>query len=161
MLYICVFIILTLSSSREFALFLNEPYNLSLPFDLPEFVPTTHANLLIQVIYRSIQVGPRVLAPLYKSLISVIANIAPYAKNLTKESSEALFKLVKRFSTVESLKESEQNTKILSNALEAVNYVLQYHDEGIEEFLITLIQYRETFSFIETVKLAEDSSSDS
>ena len=156
MLYVCVFILLTLSSSREFALMLNEPYTLAMPFDLPDFVPTTYANLLIQVVFRSIQVGPRVLAPLYKSLISIIANVAPYAKNLTKDSSEALFKLVKRFSTVEFLRESESNCKILSNSLEAVNYVLQYHDEGIEEFLITLIQYRETFSFIDTVKLAEE-----
>lgn len=54
MLYICVFILLTLSSSREFALMLNEPYTLAMPFDLPEFVPTTYANLLIQVVYRSI-----------------------------------------------------------------------------------------------------------
>ena len=98
MLYICVFILLTLSSSRDFAMFLNEPYTYKLEFDLPEFTPTTYANLLIQVIYRSIQVGPRVLSPLYKSLVSVIANVAPYTKFLTKDSSEAILKMVKLFS---------------------------------------------------------------
>ncbi len=94
MLYICVFILLTLSSSREFSLHLNEPYNMKLPFDIPDFQHSTLANLLVQVIFRSIQVGPRVLAPLYKSLVSIVSNVAPYAKNLTKESAENILSLV-------------------------------------------------------------------
>ena len=112
-----------------------------LPFDLPDHVPTTYANLLIAVIFRAIQVGPRLLAPLYKSLVSIIANIAPYAKHLTKDSADAIMKLTNRFSTVEFLLESENNCKVLSSLYEAINYVLQYHDEGNEEFLVTLIKY--------------------
>lgn len=156
MLYICVFILLTLSSSREFALHLNEPYILKLPFDIPDFTATSFANLTIQVIYRSIQVGPRILSPLYKSLVSIISNITPYSKNLTKESSEAILQLVKRFSNIAFLKESENNCRILSNVFEAINYTLQYHDEGNEEFLVSLIKYREVFSFIDTLKLSEE-----
>ena len=45
---------------------------------------------------------------------------------------------------------------MLSNIFEAINYILQYHDEGNEEFLVTLIKYRELFSFIETLKLSEE-----
>jgi len=41
----------------------------------------------------------------------------------------------------------------LTNVFEAVNYILQYHDEGNEEFLVTLIKYREVFNFIETLKM--------
>lgn len=54
------------------------------------------------------------------------------------------------------LKESENNCWVLSNVFESINYILQYHDEGNEEFLVTLIKYWELFSFIETLKLSED-----
>ena len=58
MLYICVFILLTMSSSREFSLLLNEQQQQTgLPFDLPDHVSTTYGNLLIAVIFRAIQVG--------------------------------------------------------------------------------------------------------
>lgn len=153
MIYICVFIFLTLSSSRDFSLGLNETFTLKLKFDIPEYTPTTFGNLLIQIIYWAIQVGPRILTPLYKSLVSIISNITPYVKDLTKESSECILGLVKKFANINFLKESENNCKILANVLEAINYVLLYHDDGNEEFLVTLIKYWEVFSFIETVKL--------
>ena len=74
-------------------------------------------------------------------------------------------KLTHRFSTVEFLLESENNCKVLSNLYEAINYVLQYHDDGNEEFLVTLIKYRDTISFVETfkfndVKLEKEASSE-
>jgi hypothetical protein len=74
-------------------------------------------------------------------------------KDLTKESSECILGLVKRFANLQFLKESENNCKILANVLEAINYILLYHDDGNEEFLVTLIKYWEVFSFIETIKL--------
>lgn len=77
-------------------------------------------------------------------------------KDLTKESSECILQLVKKFANVSFLKESENNCRVLSNIFEAINYILQYHDEGNEEFLVTLIKYRELFSFIETLKLSDD-----
>ena len=96
MLYICIFVILTLSSSREFSMGLNDAVMYpKLPFDLAagDTMPSTYGNLLIYVLYRAIRVGPRILAPLYKSMVSIIANISPYLKNLTKDSSEAILKL--------------------------------------------------------------------
>ncbi len=156
MMYICVFILLTLSGSRDFALSLNEPCSVKLKWDIPDYQQTSFGNVLIQLIHWSIQVGPRILAPLYKSLASIISNISPYVKDLTKESAECILQLVKRFVNVAFLKESENNCKVLSNIFEAINYILQYHDEGNEEFLVTLIKYWELFSFIETLKLSED-----
>lgn len=87
-------------------------------------------------------------------MVSIISNISPYVKNLTKESSECILGLVKRFANVSFLKESENNTKVLANVFEAINYILQYHDDGNEEFLVTLIKYREIFAFIETLNLS-------
>ncbi len=41
--------------------------------------------------------------------------------------------------------------------MEGVNYILQYHDEGNEEFLVTLIKYREVFNLLDTLNLCESS----
>lgn len=104
LLYICVFILLTFSSNRDFSMLLNEPYNLQLQFDLKDFEGGTFGDLTYQVIHRMIKVGPGILRPLYKSLVSVISNTAPYVKGLTKDSCECIFYLVKMFSNPDLLR---------------------------------------------------------
>ena len=153
MLYICVFILLTLSSSRDFCLKLNEQYAMKLPFDLEDHVPSTYGNLMIEVISRAIRVGPSLLKPLYKSLISIISNSAPYAKNLSKASSEAILELFKKFSKPSFLKESEGNCKILTNLCEGINYILQYHDDGNEVFLFHLMEEKKFFAYIRDINI--------
>ncbi len=133
---------------------LNEPYNLQLEFDLKDFEGGTFADLTYQVIHRMIKVGPGILRPLYKSLVSVLSNTAPYVKWLSKDSCECIFYLIKMFSNPELLKKREETSRILSNLFEAMNYILLYHDEGNEEFLIALIKYREVLKIGE-LKLAE------
>jgi len=122
---------------------LNEPYALQLEFDLKEFEGGSYADLTYQVTHRMIKVGPGILRPLYKSLVSVLSNTAPYVKSLSKDSSECIFSLIKMFSNPDILKKREETSRILSNLFEAVNYILLYHDEGNEEFLVSLIKYRD------------------
>lgn len=136
---------------------LNEPYTMQLTFDLKDFEGGSYADLTYQVIQRMIKVGPGILRPLYKSLVSVISNTAPYVKSLSKDSSESIFSLIKTFSNAELLKKREETSRILSNLFEAVNYILLYHDEGNEEFLVSLIKYREVLK-INELKVAEGSS---
>ena len=141
-LYICVFILLSLSSNKDFAMALNDPYSLQLQFDLKDFEGGSYADLTFQVIQRMVKVGPGILRPLYKSLVSVISNTAPYVNSLSKDSAESIFSLIKTFSNPELLRKREDTSRILGNLFEAVNYVLLYHDEGNEEFLMSLIMYR-------------------
>lgn len=154
LLYICVFILLTFSSNRDFSMGLNEAYNMSMQFDLKDFEGGTYADLTYQVIQRMIKAGPATLRPLYKSLVSVISNTAPYVKSLTKESAEGIFMLIKTFSDPDLLKKREETSRILSNLFEAVNYILLYNGEGNEEFLVALIKYREILK-IKDAKLSE------
>lgn len=153
-LYICVFVLLTLSSNRDFSMALNDPYTLQLQFDLKDFEGGSYADLTYLVIHRMIKVGPGILRPLYKSLVSVLSNTAPYVKSLSKDSSESIFSLIKMFSSVELLRKREETSRILSNLFEAVNYILLYHDEGNEEFLVSLIKYREVMK-VADLKLAD------
>lgn len=132
---------------------LNDQYNLSIQFDLKEFEGGSYADLTYQVIQRMIKAGPSTLRPLYKSLVSVISNTAPYVKSLSKDSSEGIFALMKTFSDADLLRKREETSRILSNLFEAVNYILLYHDEGNEEFLVALIKFREILK-ISDLKLA-------
>lgn len=122
---------------------INEVYTGQLEFDLKDFEGGTYADLTYQVIQRMIQIGPGILRPLYKSLVSVISNTAPYVKSLSKDSSECIFSLIRTFSNPEILVKREETSRILSNLFEAVNYILLYHDEGNEEFLVSLIKHRD------------------
>jgi len=40
----------------------------------------TYADLIFMSIYKLIHNGPRLLKPIYKSIVAIIANIAPYTK---------------------------------------------------------------------------------
>lgn len=41
-----------------------------------------------------VQTGPAILAPMYKSVVSIFANIMPYAKDLTIASWESIMKVL-------------------------------------------------------------------
>ena len=54
----------------------------------------TYNDLVFLSIYRLIQTGPRLLKPIYKSIVAVIANLAPYTKELCREACDGLIYLV-------------------------------------------------------------------
>ena len=119
-----------ISTSRELAMSLNQPYyNASIKLDIPPFENGTYADLVFLAIYKLIQNGPRLLKPIYKSIIAVIANIAPCTKQLCKESCDGLLYLVAVFSKKEFLIEKEDNCRTLTALFECLNYLLAYHDE--------------------------------
>ena len=136
---------------REFATNLNKNFTEKIQFDVPEF-EGTYADLLILVIYRLIQNGPRILQTLYKSLISVISNVAPYVKGLCSKSCEAILYLIKIFSAPSYLAEKEDNCKVLTSLMEAVNYLLVYQDGSNGRLLITLVNNKEMLLGLESIE---------
>ncbi len=47
LLFSIAFILMTLSSNREFSMLINEKYVMELPFDLPDYDGNTYADLLL------------------------------------------------------------------------------------------------------------------
>lgn len=88
--------LLSISGSRDLAMSLNQPFNLKVKFDMPPFEKgtCTYVDLVFVIIYKLIHSGPRLLRPIYKSIVAVIANIAPYAKTLSREACDGLVYLV-------------------------------------------------------------------
>lgn len=93
-MYLTIFMLLTISSSRELAMNLNAPYNLAVKLDVPEFQNGCYADLVFLAVYKLIHNGPRLLKPIYKSIIAVLSNIAPYTKRICRESCDGLMYLV-------------------------------------------------------------------
>lgn len=96
---------------------------------MPEYDEVTYNDLIFLSIYRLIQTGPRLLKPIYKSIIAVIANLAPYTQKLCREACDGLMYLLQVFSKKEFLLEKEDNCRTLTTLFESINYVLAYHDE--------------------------------
>ncbi len=128
LMYLSIFLLLTMSASRELSMNLNQEYTFKLKLDIPEFTGT-YADLVFMSVYKLIHNGPRLLKTIYKSIIAIIANIAPYTKKLCKEACDGLMYLVQVFSKKEFLLEKEDNCRTLSSVFEAVNYLIAYHDE--------------------------------
>ena len=130
-MYLCIFILLSISGSRELAKSLNQQYTLTIKFDMPVFEKgvCTYADLIFVSIYRLIHSGPRLLRPIYKSIVAIIANIAPYTKSLSREGCDGLMYLVQVFTKKEFILEKEDNAKTATALFECINYLIAYHDE--------------------------------
>jgi len=137
--------LLTISASRELAMNLNAPCNLTIKLDVPEFQGGTYADLLFLSVYKLIHNGPRLLKPIYKSIIAILSNIAPYTKKLCREASDGMMYLLQVFSKKDFLLEKEDNCKSLTSLFEAINYLIAYHDETNQYLQIQLMKYQTMF----------------
>jgi len=131
LMYLTIFLLLTISASRELAMSLNAEFRLAIKLDLVELKGTsyTYADLVFVSVYGLIKNGPRLLKPIYKSIIAILSNLAPYTKCLCKEGCDGLMYLVQVFANNRFLMEKEDNCKTLGSLIEAINYLIAYHDE--------------------------------
>jgi hypothetical protein len=138
-----------MSQSREFAMNLNIEYTLSVKLDVPGFETGSYADMLFLLIYKLIHNGPRLLKPIYKSIVAILANVAPYVKSLCKEACDGLIYLVTAFSKNEFLLEREDNCKTLSSVFETINYLISYHDETNQYLQIQLMKHQTMFDYFD------------
>jgi hypothetical protein len=121
---------------------------LGIKLDIPEFTGT-YADLVFLSVYKLIHNGPRLLKPIYKSIIAILSNVAPYTKKLTREACDGLMYLVQVFSKKEFLLEKEDNCKSLTSLFEAINYLIAYHDETNQYLQIQLMKYQTMFDYFD------------
>ena len=143
LMYLTIFLLLTISASRELAMSLNAEFRLAIKLDLVELKGTsyTYADLVFVSVYGLIKNGPRLLKPIYKSIIAILSNLAPYTKCLCKEGCDGLMYLVQVFANNRFLMEKEDNCKTLGSLIEAINYLIAYHDETNHYLQIQLMKY--------------------
>jgi hypothetical protein len=88
-----------------------------------------------------ISAGPRLLKPIYKSIIAIITNIAPYTKDLSREACDGLIYLVQVLTKKEFITEREDNARAVTALFECINYLVAYHDESNQHLQIQLMKY--------------------
>lgn len=115
---------------------------------MPEFAGT-YSDLVFLSVYKLIHNGPRLLKPIYKSIIAIISNISPYTKKLCREACDGIMYLVQVFSKKEFLLEKEDNCKSLTSLFEAINYLIAYHDETNQYLQIQLMKYQTMFDYFD------------
>jgi hypothetical protein len=142
-LFLSTFIFMSFSSIREFALSLNEPYTLSSSFEFKVFDGKNYADLLIQVLGDIIQFGPSILSSMYKTIVSIIANVMPYVKQISRNSTEAILKMLKIL--MNKMHKNIDFAYGVGNLLESINYVLMYQDGNNEDMRIMLLNHKEIF----------------
>lgn len=96
---------------------------------MPFIDKCTYADLVFMSVYKLIHSGPRLLRPIYKSIVAVIANIAPYTKQISREACDGLIYLMQVFTKPEFIMEREDNAKTTTALFECLNYLIAYHDE--------------------------------
>ncbi len=143
--------LLSFTGSRELAMQFNQPFTLKIKFDMPQFQKgtCTYADLIFVSIYKLVHSGPRLLKPIYKSIIAIIANIAPYTKNLSREGCDGLIYLVQVCTKKEFLLEREDNAKTTSALFECINYLIAYNDETNQHLQIQLMKNQSLFDALE------------
>lgn len=144
--HLCSFILLVLSSERQFAVRLNEPFEESFSLPLCAF-RGCYADLLILVIHQVIlnSLAPSVNEALIDMLITTICNISAYIKAVCLESCVKLMSLVKRFSRPSWLFREPYKYRDLFLLLEALNNMIQYQYEGNTQLVYSILRQHEVF----------------
>jgi len=139
------FILLLLSSQREFGIALNTPFDQKVPsLELPIF-SGNYAELLIIVLHKVIVTDKGICRPLFDCLLTIICNISPYTKSLSMVASVKLLGLFEAFSSKKFLYAGPKNHQYVYLLLEIFNNLIQYQYEGNTHLVYAIIRRKKVF----------------
>ncbi|KAI1318897.1 hypothetical protein EDD11_005531 [Mortierella claussenii] len=140
----CAYILQTLSKDRAFGSCLNKPFegHASLPASVRiQSFHGTYGDYLICSVYNLISTTKRTLRSLYPALISTLANVSPYLKNISPLASSRLLQLTTSFASPSFLLAEESNHELLGILLDTVCNTLYYQAPHNPHMVYTLVQY--------------------
>uniref|UniRef100_A0A0G4HK78 Dymeclin n=1 Tax=Chromera velia CCMP2878 TaxID=1169474 RepID=A0A0G4HK78_9ALVE len=146
LLHMCSFILLVLSSEREFAVGLNEPFSEKLPIELPPF-QGCHADLLVIVVHRVIVDASKgvVNNSLIDMLLTVLCNISAYVKSFCLESCLKILSLLDRFSKPAWVFRAPCHYHDIFFLLDTFNNIIQYQYEGNQQMVYSILRQKHLF----------------
>eukprot|EP00762_Andalucia_godoyi_P002398 ANDGO_02673.mRNA.1 Protein HID1 len=145
----CMYILLVLSSVRQFGIALNEPYDQKAPLYPPNSLgeKPTFADLLTVMFFGVMLQGPDWVGSLYECVLTIMANVSPYMKSLNASASSRLVQMCEIFSKPAYLKGTPMNHVFICYLVEILNNLIQYHYEGnvlvVLEILIRRIVFEQ------------------
>ncbi|EER02481.1 hypothetical protein Pmar_PMAR004844 [Perkinsus marinus ATCC 50983] len=170
LLHMCSFIILVLSSDRDFAVALNAPFRGSRIQDVPVFTGTW-ADLMTLSIYRVVSdalfVAATAKSPttgaesLIDMMLTSLCNISAYVRIFCLESCIKILNLVERFSKPHWLFKGPLNHNAIFFLVESLNNVIQYQYEGNHQLVYSVLRHKEVFDSLKQLRLPKSSPSTS
>ena len=97
MVNVCIFILLKLSSHREFSISLNKQ---SKSIDYLGFMPGTLADLMISVFARAFRIGTS-MERLYGYMLITLSNVTPFIRPINSQSAQELVNILEMVSKEE------------------------------------------------------------
>ncbi|KAI3379111.1 hypothetical protein SNEBB_011458 [Seison nebaliae] len=151
-----IYILLLLSSERNFGVRLNKQYSAQkLPAqDLPNFTGT-YGDLLIIIFYRLVTNSHKKVQELHDCLLTIIVNISPYLKSLTMIAATKLINLVEIFSNVNVLYSRPNAQHLVFFLLETINNIVQYQFDGNSNLIYNIIHKRNVFHHLSNLPTDE------
>ncbi|CAG9319996.1 unnamed protein product [Blepharisma stoltei] len=146
---LCIFILLHLSSHREYSIKLAEPYDghLSLNIQGAEY----YYDLLIGV-FHNIILNHSYLIEAVSTIMIIILNHSAYVKNISSSSAIKLFAIFEYFSSKKFLHKEPGNYGYLYQILEVFNHRLQYQWDGSLHLIYLIISKRNVFDRLINMK---------
>ncbi|CBZ54563.1 conserved hypothetical protein [Neospora caninum Liverpool] len=155
LLHMCSFILLVLSSERDFAVRLNEAFVGKAPADLPVF-QGTYADFLCLAIHRVVMdaTGPRGSSDsLVDMLLTVLCNVSAYVKAFCLESCLRLMAMMERLTRRYWLFSAPQHYHDVFFLLDVFNNLIQYQFEGNSQLVYAILRQKKIFCDLETLTL--------
>ncbi|KAG0348842.1 hypothetical protein BG004_003989 [Podila humilis] len=140
----CAYMLQTLSKDKTLSKSLNTTFDghASLPnnIKIPNF-HGTYGDYLICTVHNLVSTTKRTLRGSYLPLISTLANVSPYLKNISVLASSRLIQLCSLFASPSFLLSDESNHVLLSSLLDAVCSILYYQAADNPNLVYTLVQH--------------------
>ncbi|PFH35756.1 hypothetical protein BESB_054070 [Besnoitia besnoiti] len=155
LLHMCSFILLVLSSERDFAVRLNEPFTGKAPADLPVF-QGSYADLLCLAVHRVVMdaTGPRGSSDsLVDMLLTVLCNVSAYVKSFCLESCLRLMAMMERLTRRHWLFSAPQHYHDVFFLLDVLNNLIQYQFEGNSQLVYAILRQKNIFCDLENLTL--------
>jgi len=156
LLHMCSFLLLALSSEREFAVRLNESFTEKFPLDIPLF-RGCHADLLVLIIHRVVIDSIAVAAndSLVDMLLTVMCNVSPYVKSFCLESCVKLLHMLDRFSRPAWLFKMPYHYHDVFFLLDMCNNLIQYQYEGNQRLVYSILRQKDLFLELQNLQFPE------
>jgi hypothetical protein len=152
LVHLCTFVLLLLSGERAFGVGLSEPATHAMPAGFPLF-EGSHVDELVIVLHKLIVDGVPRLSALYSCFLTIVGNVAPYAKNVGLVASNKLLNLFELFSSPAFLFARPNNFVFVQQLLETFNTLVQYQYAENGVLVYSLVRRKELFERLQNVRV--------
>ena len=158
---LAVLLLLRLSAGRAFGVALNARLGArgvaALPVELPPLDGEdggAHVDVLLLVVHKLVVDGGPAHTQLLPLLLTLVQNVAPFAKGLSMAASARLLGLLEVFSSPRYLFAGEKHWTVTAQVLGILNSILRYQFESNAALVYSLLRRRELLERLATLTLA-------